>query len=395
MTDLNLIKPDPNAWPDLLPEGFEPISWDEDFVIDPKFAPKPGEQPRAVSYGAGRDSSAMLVGLWQRGEIPHLILFAHIGNEWPETYEALSLMQKWLKDHDMPPITVVKDIPTKFKHGPYHDLFGNCIQNRTYPSMTFGGKKCSLRGKAQVMDKFVKENCVQTREWLKAGGRVTRMIGYDDGAKDKCRGAVVSNPHLWEYAYPLREWHWDRDRCGEELLNAGLPLIHKSACVFCASMKSHELLELATNHPDLMRLTIEMEDWAFDNMLGNMTQDQLDKVYEQAVKEYYQKLHSYWHNMTKYRELLATYPERLRQYQNGETKRKAAKPKKPTMPPTPKHHKVGNPGLVKGLWRNGCAGKRDKSKYRPATWRQFCEENNCLPPGMTPLYRWRDDEKAA
>ena len=39
-----------------------------------------------VSYGSGTNSTAMLVGLHERGEKPDLILFADTGGERPDTY---------------------------------------------------------------------------------------------------------------------------------------------------------------------------------------------------------------------------------------------------------------------------------------------------------------------
>jgi hypothetical protein len=231
--------------------------------------------------------------------------------------------------------------------------------------MSFGMKGCSLKWKASIMDKFVEEVCVQTKKHLEAGGKVSRLIGYDNGKKDKCRGAVVSNPHLWDYLYPLRDWKWDREDCGKQLLAAGLPLIHKSACVFCASMQIDELVELADNHPDLLRLAIQLEDNASPFLEGNMTQEQLDGRYQEALCKHESK-------MVKFRKRALNWLLKMR------------KGKKPsfTPPKPPRRKTAGEPGLVQGLWRSGVAGKRDKSKYRPGSWRKFCEDRNLLPDDL-------------
>ena len=60
-----------------------------------------------VGYGAGTDSTAMLVGLWQRSVPVDLILFADPGGEQPHTYAYLEIMGRWLAEHGMPPITRV------------------------------------------------------------------------------------------------------------------------------------------------------------------------------------------------------------------------------------------------------------------------------------------------
>lgn len=352
-----------DAYPDLLPEGYYPVDMSPgSFHIAPEHRPKPGQKPVVVSYGAGRDSSAMLVKMylmwlaWLDGTgpgpeefglasfKPNLILFAHVGNEWPETYEALKRINEWLISIGWPPVTIVQYVPKKFKHQPYGDLFGNCIANKTLPSMSFGMKGCSLKWKASIMDKFVETVCVETRDWLKTGNRIQRLIGYDAGPKDKCRGAVAKDEQKWEYVYPLRSFNMDREACGDLLVSQGFPLIHKSACVFCASMQIAELIELAENHPDLLELSIILEDNASEYLEGNMSQEQLDERHEIALCKYRRDLDA---------------------YNRGDRKSK---------PKPPRKKKAGEPGLVQGLWRSGVAGKRDPSKYRPGSWRQFCEE---------------------
>ena len=60
-----------------------------------------------VSYGGGVNSTALLIGLHQHRIPVDLILFADTGAEHPHTYAYLDIMDRWLKDHGMPPITRV------------------------------------------------------------------------------------------------------------------------------------------------------------------------------------------------------------------------------------------------------------------------------------------------
>ena len=60
-----------------------------------------------VGYGGGTNSTAMLIGLWQRHIPVDLILFADPGGEQPHTYAYLEIMDRWLAEHGMPPITRV------------------------------------------------------------------------------------------------------------------------------------------------------------------------------------------------------------------------------------------------------------------------------------------------
>ena len=44
-----------------------------------------------ASFGGGTDSTAMLIGMWQRKEPVDLILFADTGGEKPHTYKYISI----------------------------------------------------------------------------------------------------------------------------------------------------------------------------------------------------------------------------------------------------------------------------------------------------------------
>ena len=48
-----------------------------------------------VSYGAGTNSTAMLVGMKERGIRPDVITFADTHAEKPKTYEQVSVVTQW------------------------------------------------------------------------------------------------------------------------------------------------------------------------------------------------------------------------------------------------------------------------------------------------------------
>lgn len=224
-----------------------------------------GDRPIVVSYGGGVDSTAMLVGLHQRGIRPDLIIFAEVGNEWPETYWYLDeVLPGWLMSVNFPPLVRVTYVPRRFKHGPYSDLLGNCVQNKTLPSLAFGRKSCSLKWKVAPMDRYVNK---MFAGHIEAGIKIQRLIGYDAGSKDSCRGGgMLEDSATYEYVYPLREWDWNRDECIANIKEASLPVPHKSSCFFCPSMQKDEVRELAANHPELLKQALEMEDLAQPNL---------------------------------------------------------------------------------------------------------------------------------
>ena len=53
-------------------------------------------QPLAVCWGMGQDSTGMLVGMWERGIRPQLVITADVGSERPQTYVFRPIFDDWL-----------------------------------------------------------------------------------------------------------------------------------------------------------------------------------------------------------------------------------------------------------------------------------------------------------
>jgi hypothetical protein len=108
--------------------------------------------PLVVAYGMGVDSTAMLIGLQQRGERPDLIMFADTGSEKPETYAYLDTINAWLDKVGFPRVTVVKNPRPKV-----HDksLGESCERLGTLPALAYGRHQCSLVWKVDPQKGFV------------------------------------------------------------------------------------------------------------------------------------------------------------------------------------------------------------------------------------------------
>lgn len=214
--------------------------------------------PLVVAYGAGVDSTAVLVGMAARGIRPDLILFADTGSEKPETYAYLPKINRWLASVGFPLVEVVRYVPKKFKNGFYDSLEGNCLANKTLPSLAFGRKSCSLKWKRAPQDKRVARWAPAQAAWG-AGLKVTKAIGYDNGTADSKRAWKMTDDAQYHYWYPLREWGWDREECKRQIAAAGLVVPMKSACYFCPASHVEEIEWLTDEHPELADKIIEIE----------------------------------------------------------------------------------------------------------------------------------------
>lgn len=223
--------------------------------------------PLVVSYGAGVDSTAMLIEMKRRGIRPDAVLFADTGSERAWTYQALLVVSDWVRATWGIELAVVRTTKGGSATAPYVTLYGNCSANETLPDILFSPGKhgCSVEWKGRPLDAWTLQNFAAEVE---AGQKIVRAIGYDASPADTRRsnkacakafkraeaGKSTEADDAFDFWYPLQDWGLTRDRCeeiireemGAELLAAtGFDTVRKSACIMCPSMTKPELEEMA------------------------------------------------------------------------------------------------------------------------------------------------------
>jgi len=231
-----------------------------------------------VCYGAGVDSTAMLLAMHDQGIRPDLITFADTGGEKPETYAQLDKMNTWLKSKDWPRITVCT-LKT-CDHTPYDTLEGNNTANATLPSLAMGQKGCSMKWKQKPQDNYVIGTNIRFASpaklpanranwnpphplWLRAryeGVKLVKLIGYDSSPADIRRSKKLKpEDKKFLYSYPLQDLGWTREDCIARILEEGMEVPIKSACWYCPASQKWELWWLAGKHPRLFMRALSME----------------------------------------------------------------------------------------------------------------------------------------
>lgn len=248
-------------------------------TYDSLLAPLEKRPPLVVAYGMGVDSTAMLVEMARLGIRPDLILFADTGDENPETYNYLSVINAFLRANGFPAVIVVRRLPTRSRKSGmvYRTLGENCVANETLPSLAFGRKGCSQKWKREPQDKYVNGWEPARAAWVR-GHKVVKLIGYDAGPKD-ARRSKIADDAKYTYLYPLREWGWDRERCVAEIKRTGLPVPPKSACVFCPATNPEELEALIRRDVQVAYKIIGMEAVAAPNL------KKIDGLWRKATKK--------------------------------------------------------------------------------------------------------------
>ena len=235
-----------------LKEGYPDLMWDGEEKL-----------PLIVSFGAGVDSTAVLVEMHNRGIRPDYIIFADTGAERPDIYAHIERVNKWLRKVGFPVISIV----SQHKAGKSYKLIDNVHQYKAMPSLAYGFKSCSVEYKIRPVELFIKANKIE---------RNITVIGYGVGEIDRAIKALEAYKKLRDSKkrqstkdrmkvmwFPLIDWKLNRSQC-KELSRAVGFCTSKSSCFFCPSMNANEVLKLAKAYPELVEQAIEIERVALE-----------------------------------------------------------------------------------------------------------------------------------
>ena len=208
-----------------------------------------------VSYGGGTNSTAMLVGLHERGERPDAITFADTGGEKPHTYTHIVEVNKWCGRVGFPRVETLSALmPQQVFDG---TLEQECLRLGKLPAKAYGFSSCSDKWKMEAQRRY--NGRIGAMFGIEQSD-IVRLIGFDaDEITRVQRGEAAADKRPVKERYPLYEWGWGREECMEAIARAGLPQPGKSACFFCPSSKKHEIIQLARDYPALARRALEME----------------------------------------------------------------------------------------------------------------------------------------
>lgn len=221
--------------------------------------------PLIVSWGLGRDSTAVLVEFVRKGIVPDCICYAEVGCEKPETYAAKKRFEKYLAEHDFPRVQTIKYVEggRGNRQHQYDTLEDECL-SKTHPhlpgiSYNYQSRNCSSKWKVDPQEDFIMGLPV-VQEAFRRGLPYVQVIGFDNSAQDagRSRKEVVDATKLkW---YPLQEWKWDLEESIRQIEKEGLKVPPKSACFMCAATQPEELLEWLPKHPEYVQRIKAIEE---------------------------------------------------------------------------------------------------------------------------------------
>lgn len=206
-----------------------------------------------AAFGGGVDTTAMLIGMVERGEPPpHAILFGDTAGEFPHTYAHIEKFSGWLKSQGYPAITKLR---RSKRDGSFESLEDECLRTKNVPSVAYNYKTCSQKFKIEPQDKWCNNDPAIRAEW-KAGRKVRKLIGYD---WDEFFRAKFYDDDKYVLEYPLIDWKWTRAACEEKIREYQMKVPGKSSCFYCPNMRASEVRVMRDKYPDLLARALKME----------------------------------------------------------------------------------------------------------------------------------------
>ena len=213
------------------------IAMTRERIQDAKSLRREPDSQYVVSYGGGVNSTALII-LLVENELPlDHVVFADTGNEMPETYEYLNIINGYLEKVGVP----LEVVHVRNRES----LSDRCLRRRVIPSEMW--RWCTRDMKVTPIHAFYRS--------LKA--HIYQYMGIDYGEVHRMKPAkadYVTN------LYPLIDYKIKRDGCVAIIKKARLPVPIKSGCYMCPFNNMERWADIHERHPDLYKLAIKMEE---------------------------------------------------------------------------------------------------------------------------------------
>lgn len=236
----------------------------------------------AVSLSGGKDSTAMLLLMIEKGMPIDLVLSADTGMEFPEMYEHLAKVDEFLYKNRGIHITTLRH-PHGFEWLMLEEpkVKPSAIERRIHDGVSLKGngwpgvrvRWCTGQLKTHLMLKKVNE--------LKGKYKAMQYVGIAYDERKRCKGEV----------YPLVEWKITEKEALQICYDRGFDfgglyeIYNRASCWCCPFQRIDELRKLRKHHPELWSRLQELDRKALEQFgkspLGqfrkNWTVQQLDE----------------------------------------------------------------------------------------------------------------------
>ena len=245
------------------------------------------KQFHAVSLSGGKDSTAMLLLMIERGMPIDMVLYADTGMEFPEMYAHIAKLDAYLYEQRGIHITILRH-PKGFEYLMFDEpkTKPTSIENRIRLGVPLVGngwpgirvRWCTGALKTKLIDKEVKR--------LKGELGAIHYIGIAYDETWRCKGEK----------YPLVEWGITEAQALQICYDRGYDfgglyeIYNRASCWCCPFQRIGELRKLRKHHPELWARLLELDRRAIQQFgpgpLGQFKKDwSVDRLEERFAKE--------------------------------------------------------------------------------------------------------------
>lgn len=245
------------------------------------------KQFHAVSLSGGKDSTAMLLLMIERGMPIDIVITADTGMEFPEMYDHLAKLDEHLyRERGLHTTTLrhphgfewlMFEAPTVKQSAIDRRIAnGQPLKGYGWPGMKV--RWCTGKLKTHLINKEVNR--------LKGEHNALHYVGIAADEAGRCKGEV----------YPLVEWGIDEAEalkiCYDRDFDFGglYDIYHRASCWCCPLQRIDELRKLRRHHPELWAHLLEMDNRAREmygpSPLGQFKQNwSIERLGERFAKE--------------------------------------------------------------------------------------------------------------
>ena len=189
-----------------------------------------------LSYGAGVNTTALAILLVRRKMPLDVAVFADTGAELPETYDYVDVAREYLDRHG---------VELKIVRSKSGSLYETCKRRKVIPSKIW---RWSTRDyKITPIHAYYRSLGTHIYEYL--------GIAYDEVERMK-----VSKEEYITSLFPLIDRKMTRNDCVKMIRSARLSIPVKSGCFMCPFMDIPRWKSIYTNHPDLYKKAMKLEE---------------------------------------------------------------------------------------------------------------------------------------
>ncbi|HSE46369.1 MAG TPA: hypothetical protein VLA89_13670, partial [Gemmatimonadales bacterium] len=212
---------------------------------------------RAISYGGGVQSTALLVLAAKREIDFPLAMFSNVGDdsEHPATLEYFHEVARPYAEKNGIELVELRKRPRGKERTLYQELTNPDSRSIGIPvrmgSGAPGRRNCTVQYKINRIASHLKVRGASAEDQAV----LALGISIDEFHRMKTTTGIA-----WEvFEYPLIDLRLSRDDCERIIREAGLPVPPKSSCWFCPFKRLDQWKDMKQHEPDLFEKSVELE----------------------------------------------------------------------------------------------------------------------------------------